>query len=155
MTRSLPAAAGLMLLLRGFAACSDVPEDTHPQQLVTQRQAIFKDFTRTLEPMGLAARERQPYQPGEFMTQALALQRLSTQPWQFFTADGNYPPTRAKPAVWGQPAEFEQARLAFIGHVDALVAAAQTGTLAAVQPAVTRVQDSCKACHDQFRNTAR
>lgn len=155
MTRSLPATAGLMLMLGLLAACSEVPVDTHPQKLVTQRQAVFKDFTRTLEPMGLAARERQPYQPGEFMTHALALQRLSSEPWPFFTADGNYPPTRAKPAVWDQPADFEQARLAFIGSVDALVAAAQTGTLAAVQPAVDQVEKSCKACHDQFRNTKR
>jgi cytochrome c556 len=149
-----PAAAALCAALC-LAACSDVPEDTHPQKLVSQRQAIFKDFTRTLEPMGLAARERKPYVPGEFMASALALQRLSTQPWVHFSADGNYPPTRAKPEVWQQPAEFLRAQQVFTGRVDELVAAAQAGTLEGVRPAVGAVEAACKACHDRFRNTAR
>lgn len=131
--------------------CSDADKDIHPQQLVTKRQAIFKDFTRTLEPMGLVARDRQPYNPREFNVQALELQRLSTLPWGYFTADGNYPPTHAKPDVWQKPAEFKQAQDNFIQAVSQLLKASQAGDLEAIRPAVDTVQKRCKACHDQFR----
>jgi cytochrome c556 len=142
----------LLAALLTLSACSDtaVP-DTHPQRWVSQRQAVFKDFTRTLEPMGLAARERRPYNPSEFAGSALALQALARKPWPLFPADSQYPPTRAQPAVWTEPAAFEQAQQAYLAAVDALVLAAQTGKLEAVRPAVGQVQQACKSCHDRFR----
>lgn len=145
-----PCAASAVAAL-ALAACSDTPQDTHPQKLVTQRQAVFKDFARTLEPLGMVARDRKPHEPGEVMAGALELQRLSTQPWPFFTADGNYPPTRARPEVWQAPGDFRQAQQDFSLRVAQLVQAAQSGQLDTVRPAIVAVQDSCKACHDRFR----
>lgn len=135
----------------GLAACSERAKDTHPQRWVSQRQAVFKDFTRTLEPMGLMARERKPFQTAEFQAAAQALQQLSTKPWPLFAADSNYAPTKARPSVWAQPAVFQQAQQAFQASVAQLVQAAQAGTLSAARPAVEQVQQRCKACHDQFR----
>jgi cytochrome c556 len=123
----------------------------HPQQWVSQRQAVFKDFTRTLEPMGLMARERQPFDPDAFSAAALRLQTLSSQPWPFFTPDSNCAPTKARARVWEQPEAFEQAQAHFRDRVEQLVQASQTGALDAVRPAVEQVQNSCKACHDRFR----
>jgi len=143
-------AAGLIVLL-GLSACSERAKDTHPQRWVSQRQAVFKDFTRTLEPMGLMARERKPFQAAEFQAAAQALQQLSTKPWPLFPADSNYAPTKAQPAVWVQTADFQRAQQAFQTSVAQLVQAAQTGTLTAARPAVEQVQQRCKACHDQFR----
>ena len=134
-----------------LTACSDA-KDTHPDQLVTKRNAIFKQFTRTLEPMGLVARERKDYNPREFMASALELEKISSQPWAYFTPDGNYPPTHAKAEVWQNPAEFKQAQEKFRATVNQLVKAAQGGNLEVIRPAVNEVQKSCKACHTQFRN---
>ena len=135
-----------------LAACSDTVQDTHPQQLVSKRQAVFKDFTRTLEPMGQMARDRKPFNPREFHTSALELQRLSSLPWAYFAADGNYPPTRAKAEVWQKPTEFKTAQENYLAQVAKLVVVAQAGELDAIRPVVDEVQKSCKACHDQFRS---
>lgn len=135
-----------------LTACSDTAKDTHPDQLVTKRIAIFKQFTRTLEPMGLVARERQDYNRREFTLNALALEKLSSQPWAYFTPDGNYPPTHAKAEVWQKPAEFKAAQDQYLATVQELVKAAQGGDLALIRPAVNEVQKSCKSCHNQFRN---
>lgn len=144
------AAAALLLTLGG---CSrEAAKDTHPQQWVSQRQAVFKQFTRTLEPMGLVARDRQPYVAASFTASALELQRLATQPWVHFTPESNYPPTRAKPAVWQEPVRFEQAQDEFKTAVDQLVVAARAGDLAVIRQAVESVQGSCKSCHTDFRN---
>ena len=153
MSKVLWMTAVAVLASTGLLGCSDVAKDTHPQQLVTKRQAIFKDFTRTLEPMGLVARDRKPYNPREFNLQALELQRLSTLPWGHFTSDGNYPPTRAKPDVWQKPADFKQAQDHYAQTVSQLLKASQAGDLDAIRPAVDAVQKSCKSCHDSFRNS--
>lgn len=135
-----------------LAACSGEVKDTHPQQWVSKRQAVFKNFTRTLEPMGLMARERKDYDKAEFKASALALQELASQPWPLFSADSNYAPTRAKPSVWLQPAEFKQAQDQYLARVNQLVTASDTGDLAAIKDAVYKVEQSCKSCHDHFRN---
>jgi len=138
----------------GLAACNDTPKDTHPDQLVTKRRAIFKQFTRTLEPMGLVARDRKDYNPRELNISALELEKLSKQPWAYFTPDSNYPPTHAKTEVWQKPAEFKEAQDKYLVSVSHLVKAAQGGDLDLIRPAVNDVQKSCKSCHNQFRNDA-
>ncbi|MDI1244248.1 MAG: cytochrome c, partial [Rhodoferax sp.] len=112
----------------------------------------FKKFTKALEPMGLVARERQDYLKADFMANALALQELSKQPWVYFTADGNYPPTRAKAEVWSQAGEFKQAQDNFLANVNKLVAVSGSADLPAIRASVEAVQKDCKSCHDQFRS---
>ena len=135
-----------------LSACSGDPKDTHPDQLVTQRRAIFKSFTRALEPMGLVARDRKDYNPREFNLSALELQKLARQPWPLFTLDSNYPPTHAKPEVWLKAADFKAAQEDYLARVNQLVAAAQSSDLALIKSSVNDVQKSCKSCHTQFRN---
>jgi cytochrome c556 len=135
-----------------LSACSDRVKDTHPEQLVSKRQALFKQFTKTLEPMGLVARERQDYVKADFLASALALQELSKQPWVYFTADGNYPPTRAKPEVWSKSGEFRQAQDLFLTSVNKLVDVSGSADLPAIRASVEAVQKNCKSCHDQFRS---
>lgn len=134
-----------------LTACNDTPEDTHPGQPVTQRKAVFKQIMRTLEPMGMVARDRKDYDRQEFLASAEELKQLATQPWAYFTPDSNYPPTRAKIEVWQQPSEFKQAQQNFVTATDKLTLAAQSGNLELIRPAVKEVEKSCKACHDKFR----
>lgn len=151
----MPNSTSLSLLALTFAlllaACDTAPTDTHPNQPVSKRKAIFKQMMRTLEPMGMVARNRQDYQQQEFLTSARELQQLSTQPWIHFTADSNYPPTRAKADVWQKPAEFRQAQQDLQAATERLVTAAQSGKSDLIRPAVSEVENSCKACHNQFR----
>jgi len=152
MLKFLPIKLVLLSSILLLGACGDKVKDTHPQQLVTQRQAVFKKMTKTLEPMGLVARERESYIKVQFQAQALELQELAGQPWAFFTADGNYPPTRAKPEVWQKTAEFKQAQDSFLGRVDQLVKVSGSADQVAIRSAVDGVEKSCKSCHEQFRN---
>jgi cytochrome c556 len=134
-----------------LVACGESAKDTHPDQLVTKRLAIFKKFTKTLEPMGLVARDRNDYIKTEFMANAQALQELSKQPWVYFSAEGNYQPSRAKPEIWTQPDAFKKAQTGYLTAVDQLVAVSGSGDMPGIKGAVDEVQKSCKTCHDQFR----
>ena len=152
MPNRLPTLFLTLASLLVLVACSGDAQDTHPDQLVTKRKALFKQFTKTLEPMGMVARGRKDYNPREFNINALELQKLSTQPWALFTADSNYPPTLAKPAVWEKPADFKLAQDKFQVSITSLVQASQGSDLDNIKSAVDGVQKSCKSCHDQFRN---
>ena len=140
-----------VLLCLGLAGCFEPLKDTHPEQVLTKRRALFKQFNRTLEPIGLVASGRKAYQPEEFLALVQDLDKLSSKPWVYFPADGNYPPTRARPAVWSQAQAFKAAQEKYQASVQVLLQAAQAGRLEAVQPAVDGVASSCKACHKEFR----
>lgn len=135
-----------------LAACSDSGKNSPAQQMVDKRQAIFKQMTKTLEPMGLVARERAPYNAAEFAAAAVQLQTLSKQPWPLFSADTRPLPTRAKPEVWSQAADFRTAQDSFQGKVNTLVTASEGSDIAALRSATLAVEASCKGCHDTFRN---
>jgi cytochrome c556 len=154
MHKPTPTGAALLAFTLLATGCSDSARDTHPQQLLSKRKAVFKQFTAALEPLGLMARDRKPWDAAAFRAGALELQRLSSQPWPYFSADGNYPPTRAKPAVWEKPADFKQAQDDYLAALTALLAAAERGGSEAGRPAVEQVEKACKACHDRFRNAA-
>jgi cytochrome c556 len=140
-----------LLLSLGLGACFEQIKDTHPEQLLTKRRALFKQYTRALEPIGQVASGRKEYKPDEFLALVQDLDKLSTKPWVYFTPDGNYPPTHAKPAVWSQPEAFKQAQENYQASVHTLLLAAQAGKLEPVQRAVDGVTNSCKACHKEFR----
>ena len=142
----------LLITCALLGACSEGVKDTHPQQWVSKRQAVFKEFTRALEPMGLVARQRKDYDKAEFMQNARALQELASQPWPLFTADSNYAPTRTKPSAWLQPVEFKQAQDAYLASVERLVQVSGSADLAAIKDAVDQVEKNCKSCHTHFRN---
>ncbi len=133
-----------------LAACSSEIPDTHPEQPVTKRQQAFKAMLRSFEPMGTMLKDRR-YDPDAFARLANELASLRERPWSHFGPDTNYPPTKALPAVWERPADFEQRRTSFIEASDRLIAAAAARNEADARSAYAEVQDSCKACHRDFR----
>lgn len=133
-----------------LAACSGEAPDTHPDQPVTKRKQAFKAMLRSFEPMGAMLKDRR-YDADAFARLAGEFARLRDVPWQHFGADSNYPPTKAKPAVWEKPGEFEQRRQEFVSATERLLAAAAARNEADARSSYAAVQDSCKACHNTFR----
>lgn len=142
---------GVCLSVLALSACFGQIEDKHPDQVLTKRVALFKQFTRALEPIGLVVSGRREFKKDEFVAMVQELQILSTKPWPYFTADGNYPPTHAKAAVWEDPAAFKAAQDKYLASVNALVAVAPGGDMPAIKSASEAVGEACKACHKQFR----
>lgn len=149
MTRSLRL---LPILLSTFAlaACTAEVADTHPDQPVTKRQQAFKQLLRSFEPMGKMLQDSR-YDPEAFARHAGEVATLKDAPWAHFGPDTNYPPTKALAAVWERPDDFERRRGDFIAAIDALSAAAATRDETGVRAAFATAQDSCKACHRDFR----
>lgn len=147
MTRLVVSALFVALTV---AACGGTVEDTRPGQPVKHRQEAFKAMLRAFEPMGVMLRDNK-YQADKFASLAGELVAKREAPWSLFGADTNYPPTKAKPAVWSDAEAFERERLAFFAASDALFAAAQTRDPAQAKAAYDKVYDICKSCHDRFK----
>lgn len=145
--RTAPLLIGACLVLAGCGP----KEDTHPGQPVTKRRALLQETLRTFEPMGLMVRGKNPYVSADFLALASKLQTLSTQPWGYFPPGSTYAPSRAKPEVWQQAAQFKQAQDTYIKAASSLAAAAKTGDMDVIRPAYMHVSDSCAACHKAFR----
>jgi len=147
-TRALP----VLLVCALLSGCWGTEQDTHPNQVLTKRRAVFKQYTRILEPIGLVANGRKEFKRDEFLANVQDLEKLADKPWAYFTEDGNYPPTHALPEVWSQPEKFHQAQQNFEAAVHQLALTAQHGSQAEISTAVDAVTQSCKSCHHDFRS---
>lgn len=59
--------------------------------------------------------------------------------------------TAAKPEIWKERAKFDAMAVKLQEETAKLHAAAKTGSLDAIKPAVGAVAEACKACHDLYR----
>jgi cytochrome c556 len=139
--------AGLVL-----AGCG-APVDNHPGQPVTHRKQIFHEILQSFEPMGVVIRGHDDYDKSTFLQHALALETLAKEPWSYFTAGSDYPPTRAKPNVWKDQANFKADEQKLIDTTTKLAEVSQSGDLDKIRPAYADVAQTCKACHKEYRKS--
>ena len=147
MLRKTILVATLPLLL--LTACGE-PEDTRPGQPVAQRRAAFKEILKSFEPMGLQLRN-QRYDEKQFLVLANNLNKAKEVPWSHFAPDTNYPPSKAKAAVWSEPEKFETSRQSFFKAAEALVMAAESRNVKQITSAYETLHDTCRTCHKSFK----
>ncbi|KRW61581.1 c-type cytochrome [Pseudomonas sp. TTU2014-080ASC] len=133
-----------------LAACGGVDPNS-PQG---KRQAIFKDMLKVSEDLGGMLRGRIAFDESRFAEGAVKLDALTRTPWQHFPkvqeAGGE---TRAKDDVWQRQERFQELAQEMEASTAELVAVAANKPLreqALVAP-MKKVEDSCKACHEEFR----
>lgn len=140
---AVPLLAALLL-----SACGGVD----PNSPLGKRKALFKDMLHTSEDLGGMLRGRVTFDPKRFAANALKLDQLSAQPWQYFP-DAKEDKSSARDDVWQRQARFKALADDLQQKTHALVAASAAQPLQpqAVEPAVKAVEDSCEACHKEFR----
>ncbi|HEX5841312.1 MAG TPA: cytochrome c [Pseudomonas sp.] len=140
----------LPLLALTLAACGGVD----PNSPEGKRQAIFKQMLKVSEDLGGMLRGRIPFNEQRFVSGAGELEQLTRTPWQHFprvNEEGGE--SRAKDEVWQRQERFQQLARAMEASTAALVAATAVKPLnsAALAAPVQLVEDSCEACHKEFR----
>lgn len=135
-----------------LAACGPVV-DNHPGQPVTKRKIVFDKMMRAIQPMGRMVRGRDEFDAARFHQDALAVDALAKQPWVYFPAGSYYVPSRAKPAVWQNPAEFKLKQQQLLDASAKLSKLAQSDNLAEVRPAYVALIKACNDCHTEFRRS--
>jgi cytochrome c556 len=116
---------------------------------ISSRRESFKNIKHTMTPMAQMLNSGS-FNPSQFAQAAAQLDNLSKEPWQYFPAGSDNMDTRAD--IWSKPAEFKQAQLRFVNAAGKLHQLAASADVNALRAQFRLVQQSCKACHDSFRN---
>lgn len=125
----------------------------NPAQTIEARQANFKAIGRANKAIMDELKKPRP-SLSVLRSNASALVRASSQ------IPAGFPPgtgpeagvkTEALPAIWQNPAGFQDAAARNLAAARALEAATRAGDLARIREAAGAVGPTCKACHDNFR----
>lgn len=140
----------LLVLALALSACGGVDPNS-PQG---QRQTIFKQMLKVSEDLGGMLRGRVAFKEQRFVQGAAELDQLTRTPWQHFPQikeEGGE--SRAKDEVWQRQARFQELARAMEASTAALATATLVRPLQAetLSAPMQRVEDSCKACHEEFR----
>ncbi len=140
----------LVVLALALSGCGGVDPNS-PQG---QRQTIFKQMLKVSEDLGGMLRGRLAFKEQAFVDGAAELDQLTRTPWQHFPqVREEDDDSRARDEVWQRQARFQELARAMEASTAALVAAtaAQPLTPETLAAPMQRVEDSCKACHEEFR----
>lgn len=143
-----------VLLLAGIALAGCHRLD--PNSPLAKRQAVFKQMLHASEDMGGMLRGRVVFDAEKFRSDAVKLNELSGQAWQYFPTskpsdEGG--DSRAKDALWQRQLEFQADAKSFQQVTAALEANTRQATPTAdgVRKDFAAVEDACEACHKKFR----
>ena len=96
------------------------------------------------------ANGRVPYDAAVAVANAEVVATMSKLPWAGFGAgtEGG----KAKPDIWKEQAKFKELSGKLMTETGKLLEASKTGNLDALKAAVQSTGETCKSCHDSFRN---
>nr|WP_089400501.1 cytochrome c [Noviherbaspirillum humi] len=141
-----------------FAALAAVPffaqaqaQFAKPEDAVKFRKAAFTLIGAYTGRIGAVVKEEKPYDKASVEADAALLETLSKLPWQAFVPNTTTD-SKAKPEIWTERDKFNGAAEKMQAEVAKLNTAAKSGDLKAIKAAFGGVGQSCKSCHDNYRN---
>lgn len=144
------AAVALSAALCGTSALADSLKFGKAEDAIKYRQNALFLMSQHFGSLGAMANGRAAFDADIAQQNGAVLQTLATLPWQAFgegTAGG-----KAKPEIWKEKAKFDGHASDFMAEAGKLAAAAKTGDLDQLKAAFGPAAQTCKACHDAFRN---
>ena len=140
----------VMLVCLTLSACGGVDPDSP----LGQRKAIFKQMLKTSEDLGGMLRGRIAFDGPRFAEGAVKLDALAYEPWKHFPQVKESDQTSATDDVWQKQARFQELARQLEAATGELVVASRIQPYKAsnLTPAMQRVEDTCSACHKEFRN---
>jgi cytochrome c556 len=140
-----------------LATLFTVPFSAHAQfakveDAVKYRQSAFSVMSTHMGRIGAVVKGERPYDKAAVEADAAVIEMMSRLPWSAFPANSNLQNSKAKPEIWEQQDKFRAGADKLQENTVKLSAAAKSGDLNAIKAAFGAVGQSCKACHDSFRN---
>jgi cytochrome c556 len=146
---SLLAAASAFGLLAG-SAMAQAP--SRADGIVVYRKALYQVMFNNWAPLSLVVQDKAPFDAKAVQLRVSRANFAVKIIPETFTADSvDGKPTRAKPELWANKADFDQLMGNLQKAMTGLDAAAKTGKLDKVKAAFGATRDACKACHDKYR----
>ena len=144
----IAAAATLIVLCASASAQFAKPEDA-----IKYRQSALFVMGQHFGRIGAMASGKAPFDAKAAADNAEIVAEMSKLPWVGFLAGtdkgGN---TKAKPEIWTEQAKYKENSEKLMAETAKLSAAAKTGNLDTLKTAFAATADTCKSCHDTYRN---
>lgn len=144
----LAAAATLLTMAAPASAQFAKPEDA-----VKYRQSALSVMGTHFGRLGAMANGKVPFDAKVAADNAQLVAVMARLPWAGFGPGTDKDPrSKAMSEVWTEQAKFKAAGDKLVVEADKLAAATKTGNLDALKTSFAATADSCKSCHDAFRN---
>ena len=145
---SITAAAALLSLATSASAQFAKPEDA-----VKYRKSAFSVMGTHFSRLGAMANGKVAFDAKAAADNAAVVNSLVKLPWAAFgPGTDKAGDTKAKPEVWTEQAKYKESADKLVAESAKLEAAAKTGNLDALKTAFSATAETCKSCHDSFRN---
>lgn len=134
----------------GVSASAETLKFGKSEDAIKYRQNALFVMSQHFGSLGAMANGRAPFDANVAKQNGAVLETLAALPWQGFGAgtEGG----KSKPEVWAEKAKFDDHANKFVAEAGKLAAAAKTGDLAQLKAAFGPAAQTCKSCHDAFRN---
>lgn len=143
----------LAVLVATLGATAAHAQFAKPEDAVKYRKNSLFVMSQHFGRIGAMAQGKAPYNATMAQENADTVALLAKLPWAAFGEGTDMvPETKAKAAIWDQPAKFKEAADKLQKEAENLRVAAKTGNLDAVKKAFSATAGACKACHDQFKD---
>jgi cytochrome c556 len=119
------------------------------EDAIKYRQSAFTVMAYSFGKIGAVVKGEAPYNKDEVAKNAAVVATLSSLPWQAFGAgtEGG----KAQPQIWSDSAKFKSNAEKMQLAVASLNTAAQSGDLDNIKKAFGAAGQTCKTCHDDFK----
>ena len=145
---SIAAAAVLIALAAPASAQFAKSEDA-----IYYRQGAMTVMGAHFGRLGAMVKGKVPFDAKVAQDNAVLVAEMAKLPWNAFgPGTDKGADTKAKPAIWTEHAKFKEGSDKLIAETDKLVAASKTGNLDALKTAFAATGETCKSCHDGFKN---
>ena len=140
-------------LLAASAALLSAPASAQfakSEDAIKYRQSALFVMSQHFGRLGAMANGKAPFDAKVAQENAATLEAVAKLPWPAFgegTEGG-----KSKPEIWKEKAKFTEHADKFQAEAAKLAAAAKTGDVAQLKAAFGPAAQTCKACHDAFRN---
>jgi len=125
---------------------------TRLSDAVKYRQAVFQVLGTHTQRAGAVAKGDVPFDKPSAEANAAIIELLSRQLAHAFPPGSDMPPGKAKPEVWQDAAQFKAQLEQFQSAASKLSIAARASDASAFKTAFNALAQTCKACHDSYRN---
>lgn len=143
----IAAAATLMALAAPASAQFAKPEDA-----IKYRQSAFSVMGTHFGRLGAMANGKVAFDAKAAADNATVVASMAKLPWAAFGPGTDKGETKSKPEIWTEQAKYKEGADKLMAESVKLEAAAKTGNLDAVKTAFGATANTCKSCHDSFRN---
>lgn len=149
-TLSLPAAAVVLLLAAALPAQAQFKS---PEDAVDYRRGAFTVMGAHFGRIGAMVQGKAPYDAAAAAQNAEVVAFMSKLPYAGFV-DGTSDTKKgtAKANIWTDRAKFDALAKKLQDETAKLAVASKGNSLDTLKPAFASVAETCKACHDEYRN---